>query len=167
MTEEKCRIKQNNCNKEALKRLTEYQAEEIEHKEPKQHQQFYFTEAIGDIFRELTHHGTCWYAESYIKEKLRKLSNFGVDTGGDEREKCEYYMKNKDQLSSDVKAWHPKLDEFKDVIKKEDVQPCRKDILLQVPEIQQDLIKWGIYYTGTKELKKKIRNFIEDVESRL
>ena len=159
-----CKIKQSNCNVEALKRLTKYQAEEIEHKEPKQHQQFYFTEAIGDIFRELTHNGSCWFSDSYINEKLKKLENFGHETGGDELEKCKYYMENKDQLSKEVNEWHPKLTEFKQVIEKENIDPCRKEILLQVPEIQQDLIKWGMYYTGTKGLKEKIERFINKVE---
>ena len=109
MSEEKtkiCKINQSISPKEkkALNRLWEYQSNEIEHKEPKNPLQFYYTEAIGDIFRDLTEEGKGWYSNNYINEKLKKLDNFGSEVGQDQLQMCKHYIKNETEMFKEVNA---------------------------------------------------------------
>jgi len=166
---EQCKISWEECNKEELKRLYNYQNKEIEHREPKHHQSSFYIEAIGDIFRELTKN--CFFDKHYIKEKVRKLKDFTEQNGGDEREKCEVYMEHKqtdwDEYNKQINDWLKKLNEFKSIIEEADIDQCRKEILIQIPDIQKDLLLWTIYYKGTNRVEEKINNFITELKSRL
>lgn len=156
-----CKIS-TDCNNEELKILRKYQDSEIEHKDPENYHSRYFNEAIGDIFRELS---KCYYNKTYIQEKLKKLKTFGNDTGGDELERCEFYINNKERLKKDVINWINKLDEFKEKVKNADIDTCRKQFLLKIPELQKDITRWGsYYYMGTKKVEKELNTFIKRLE---
>ena len=151
-----------------LEKLRVYQATEIEHKEPKQHQQFYYTEAIGDIYRELTKR---FYASNYINEKLRKIKTFKKDylhaEGQDELERCRYYIENEKEYKEEANKWFKKLDEFSNVIKESEINECRKEVLLEIPELQKEFIYWALYYTDARSVSELLKDFTNKVEERI
>jgi len=159
-----CKIDTHTCDKAALDKLFKYQDTIIEHRDPFGQAAI---EAIGDIFRDLTK-SVCFVDKEYINSKINILKMYGHESGMDALEKCNYYTKNKATINKGINEWYPKLEEFKKVVKDTKMKDsCRKEILLEIPEIMQEIVKSEGYLTGVQGLKKIFKKFIKKLEDRL
>ena len=161
-------IDQGNCNKEGLAELNKFQADILEHKEPLTHgHAFYYSEATGDIIRELTK-PVCWFSKDYIREKMRRLNSINEFVGQEELEKCQAFM-NESQLNMLKKGgqFYEKLEKFENLIETTefpDSDYMRKEVIKKAAELQKDIVKWEMYYKGSFATKKSINKFLSDMK---
>lgn len=164
--EKQCKINQSECDRTALKKLHDYQDKYIEHKDPFDQAAI---EAMGDIFRTLTISETCQvFYKTYMKDKIDILRSYTHESGQDALEKCKSYMEDRNKYVKAVNDWHPHIEAFKKVIKETKMKDeCRKELLMEIPDIQMEILKETNYMTNREGLKKIFEAFIKKLESRL
>ena len=162
-------IDQGNCNKKGLKALGIFQVKELEHKEPLTHgHAFYYSEAAGDIIRELTKEGVCWFSEDYIKQKMRKLNDINNLVGQEELEKCQAFMREgQPNMLEKGGDFFKKLEEFEKLIENTEFPDSdykRKEVIMKANKLQKDINLWEVYIKGSFTIKKSINNFLSDMK---
>lgn len=161
-------INEVSCNKKGLKELNKFQADILEHKEPiTLGHAFYYSEAAGDIIRELTK-PVCWFSEDYIKEKMRRLHNINDLVGQEELEKCEAFIdEGRMEVVQKGGKFYKKLEGFITLIDSTDFPDSdykRKEIITKAAELQKDIVLWEMYFKGSFATKNSINKFLSDMK---
>lgn len=148
------------CNRSILMELYDLQDQLIEHKLPNYNGNIsYFTEAVGDIYRELCLEKI---SHSYIFEKLNKLRNFYDLNPRDIRELSETPEKHSDWFEQ-LNIFIAKIDRLKEKTKGFNfgVYENRKNKMLRALDISIDICLFAKFEIPIEIVKEHIKEFDE------
>jgi len=147
---------------------------------------FFYNEAVGDIFRELSHGWNLksgfWFDKGYIKEKLRKLKTINELNESDVIEKEKHMGEKEIKI---LKTFEKKVNDWMqftdpNYIDKKTLKRSKKNItpfcddLINIKKTQissvrsiKNLIKWGLGEKDLLEIQNDLNDYVNIVKNRL
>ena len=152
----------------------EYQDKCIEHQDAEVPIVSYYTEAVGDIFREVSKWAKPFHPDrEYINRKINRLRDLKDWNKMDEKDKQYFITEEKKAI---LREFNKKVDKFLDLARVNSLHPllpqCKGyEHIRTVQEksvwMLKDLIKWGLDEKTIDELQSDVWNYIREIESLL
>ncbi len=151
-----------------------YQDACIEHKDHEVPIVSYYTEAVGDIFRELSKLDIPYIAADYIEQKLNRLQDLRDSWNVmDEKDKQRLITEEKKEI---LRGYQKKVNKFYEIANKESLKPliptCKgyeevRELQSNSVWVMQQLVKWGLDEIPIGDIQYNLWRYIGKVKSYL